>query len=343
VRRDKDILAMADKFVFLRIVRMNGVDLNIFRYDYDLTWMAFFLNADGRVYARYGGRDPDSAEARVSKDGLLHAMESVLKLHTEAQAKKEPTKPLPPPKKPEDFPMLKGFAGGACIRCHMINEAYNMDAARKGPVKLDERTESFFAFPRPENLGLKPDLVLGNRIKEIEAKSAAETAGLKKDDVLRKVHGLPIVTAFDIQHALNEVGTAKEVAMDVERDGKPLTVKVALAEGWKRSDVSWRRSLWNARPSPGFGGAELEAAEKKKRGMPEDALGFHAIFIAPNGPLGRAGLKSGDVIVGVDGKRKIPYAHFKGYFPLTHQVGDTIELIYTRDKGPEQKATITWR
>ena len=72
---------MADKFVFLRIVRMNGVDLNIFRYDYDLTWMGFFLDADGRVYARYGGRDPESADARVSKEGLLHAMEAVLKLH----------------------------------------------------------------------------------------------------------------------------------------------------------------------------------------------------------------------------------------------------------------------
>jgi hypothetical protein len=340
VRRDKDILAMADKFVFLRIVRMNGVDLNIFRYDYDLTWMGFFLNADGNVYARYGGRDPDSAEARVSKEGLLHAMQQVLKIHEAAQAKKEPAKPLPPPKKPEDFPMLKAIGNRGCIRCHMVNEAYNITNAAKS---RDERAESFFAFPRPENLGLKPDLVLGNRIKEIMPKSAAETAGLKKDDVLRKVHGLPIVTAFDIQHALNEVGSAKEVAIEVERDGKPLTVKVALAEGWKRWDVSWRRSLWNTRPTLGFGGAELDTAEKKKRGMAEDALGFHAIFIAPNGPLGRAGLKSGDVIVGIDGKRKIPYSHFKGYIPLTHQVGDAIELIYTRDKGPEQKATITWR
>jgi serine protease Do len=334
---------MADKFVFLRIVRMNGVDLNIFRYDYDLTWMGFFLDADGRVYARYGGRDPDSAEARVSKEGLLHAMQEVLKLHTEAQAKKPTPPPANPVKKPEDFPTLKAFTGDRCIRCHMINEAYNAEAARKGPLKRDERSESFFAFPRPENVGLKPDLVLGNRIKEIEPKSAADVAGLKKDDVLRKVHGLPIVTAFDIQHALNEVGTAKEVAIEVERDGKLVATKVALADGWKRSDASWRRSLWNARPGLGFGGAELEAAEKKKRGIPEDGLAFHTIFIAPGGAMAKAGLKSGDVIVGVNGKRKIPYAHFKGYFPLEHQVGDTVELIYTRDKGPEQKATVTWR
>ena len=240
--------------------------------------------------------------------------------------------------------MLKAFAtGDRCIRCHMINEAYNMDAARKGPLNRDERTESFFAFPRPENLGIKPDLVLGNRIKEIEPKSAAAVAGLKKDDVLRKVNGLPIVTAFDIQHALNEAGSAKEVAIEVERDGKPVATKVALADGWKRSDASWRRSLWNARPNMGFGGAELAPDEKKKRGIPEDGLAFHAIFIAPGGAMAKAGLKAGDVIVGVDGKRKIPYAHFKGYFPLEHQVGDSIEVIFTRNKGPEQKGTVVWR
>ena len=157
--------------------------------------------------------------------------------------------------------------------------------------------------------------MLGNRIKGIEAKSAADTAGLRKDDVLRKVHGLPIVTAFDIQHALNEVGTAKEVVIEVERDGKPISAKVALAEGWKRSDASWRRSLWNARPNQGFGGAELAPEEKKKRGIPSDGLAFHAILIAPAGPFAKAGPKAGDVHVAVRGKRKIPYAHFQGLHP----------------------------
>lgn len=335
---------MADKFVFLRIVRMNGVNLNIFRYDYDLTWMGFFVDAEGRVYARYGGRDPESAEARVSKEGLLHTMNEVLKLHADARTKKLPPPAPIPEKKPEGMAMLKGFANNKqCIRCHMINEAYNLEAGRLGPLDRDRRTESYYAFPRPDLLGLKPDLVLGNRIKDVAPNSAAEAAGLKKDDVLRKVHGLPIVSAFDIQHALNEVGNGKDVVIDVERDGKPLSVKVALADGWKRSDVSWRRSLWNIRPNLGFGGAELAPEEKQKRGIPADGLAFHALFVAPNGMLAKAGLKSGDVIIEVDGKRKIPYAHFKGYFALEHKVGDTIEIIYTRDKGKEQKATITWR
>src|SRR6516165_10848481 len=98
---------MADKFVFLRIVRMNGVDINLFRYDFDQTWMAFFLSADLRIYARYGGRGPASAEERISKAGLLHAMNETLRLHEEATAKKLPPPELPTPRKADDIGKLK--------------------------------------------------------------------------------------------------------------------------------------------------------------------------------------------------------------------------------------------
>jgi hypothetical protein len=33
---------------------VDDVDLNTFEFDYDLTFMVFFLNANGKVYARYG-------------------------------------------------------------------------------------------------------------------------------------------------------------------------------------------------------------------------------------------------------------------------------------------------
>ena len=52
--RIKDV---ADKFVRVRLTRIDNQDLNLFEFDYDLTFMVFFLNAEGKVYARYGGRD----------------------------------------------------------------------------------------------------------------------------------------------------------------------------------------------------------------------------------------------------------------------------------------------
>jgi S1-C subfamily serine protease len=58
--------------------------------------------------------------------------------------------------------------------------------------------------------------------------------------------------------------------------------------------------------------------------------------------MGNAGLKSGDVIVSVDGKRKIPYEHFRAYIPLEHDPGDKVELVYVRG-GKEYEATLVWR
>jgi hypothetical protein len=44
--------------VLLEIDNMRGVNLNVFDFDYDLTWAALFLNSDQRVLGRFGDRLP---------------------------------------------------------------------------------------------------------------------------------------------------------------------------------------------------------------------------------------------------------------------------------------------
>ena len=41
VRLDPRIAALAGDFVLARVTNMRGVDLNVFPFDYDLTWYAF--------------------------------------------------------------------------------------------------------------------------------------------------------------------------------------------------------------------------------------------------------------------------------------------------------------
>ena len=38
------------------MVQANGIDLSLFQFDYDLTFAAFFMNADRTIYGRYGIR-----------------------------------------------------------------------------------------------------------------------------------------------------------------------------------------------------------------------------------------------------------------------------------------------
>src|SRR5690606_27010836 len=46
VDRDPLINDLMEKFVCVRIVKGNGLDLSLFQYDYDLSFAAFFMNAD---------------------------------------------------------------------------------------------------------------------------------------------------------------------------------------------------------------------------------------------------------------------------------------------------------
>jgi hypothetical protein len=345
VRQDPAILAMADKFVFVRLTRLNGVDLNVFRFDYDLTWMAFFTDADLYVHARYGGRTAAGADARLSRDGLLHVMNEVLARHQARVAAKAAPPQLGPPRRPDDLTMLRDIVRREpkfCCRCHLVNEALNIEAKRLGQLDRELRKESYYAYPPPEVLGIEPEMVRGNRIKSVAPRSAADRAGLRAGDVLRTVNGQPILTVFDVQVALNDFDDRGALTVVAERDGKEMTFRLEPAAGWRRWDTSWRKSLHNAQPPLGWNGEELTAEERGKLNLPADGLAHRVFFVAADTPADRAGLRSGDVVVAVDGLRKVPYVNVRGYPALAHQPGDRIELIVLRG-GKEVPLTLLWK
>jgi hypothetical protein len=74
---------LLDRFVCVRAVEMEGVDLSLFQIDYDETWCAFFLNADRTIYGRYGTRASRGADlgVDVSLAGFEKALEGALEVH----------------------------------------------------------------------------------------------------------------------------------------------------------------------------------------------------------------------------------------------------------------------
>src|SRR2546427_11089698 len=88
VRRDPRIAPLMDRFVCVRMVQANGMDLSLFQFDYDQTWAVFFLNADGTVYGRYGSRSARDAMQDVSLEGFAKAMDGALELHGHYPANK---------------------------------------------------------------------------------------------------------------------------------------------------------------------------------------------------------------------------------------------------------------
>src|SRR5262245_48099175 len=89
---------------------MNGVNINLFKFEYDLTFMAFFMDANDRFYARYGGREDFDAETCLTKESLVRVMEQVLEMHRAGKVQTSRYEPRGEPVRiPEDIPPMNAM------------------------------------------------------------------------------------------------------------------------------------------------------------------------------------------------------------------------------------------
>jgi len=301
------------------------MDLRRFEFDYDLTWYAFFLNADGTIYGRYGGRDATSADARLSLKGLRYAMDRALEAH------KTPPTPPPPdgaPVRAEDFRAARQHKG--CIHCHNINEFRRADAKAAGTWERD----SLWVYPLPDNVGVTLDVDVGDRVKAVAPGSAAGRAGLKPGDQLTRLNGYPVSSFADASYALHKAQAKGTIPVTWVRDGKESSGTLEVAEGWRKTNVTWRPSMLDILPSVPFVGDDLTAEEKKGLGLPAGRAAFRQ-GDRVHATLAAAGLRAGDVVVGfdrvaVDGSMD----ELLGYVRRNYLVGETLTVDVLRDGKP---------
>lgn len=319
VRLDKEIADLTGKFVLARVTNMRGVDLSQFDFDYDLTWTGYFLNAEGKVYGRFGGRDGSNADAQLTLAGLKHAMREALTAY-----QKEPNAPAErlnkPISRPEDFPAAKRLKEGACIHCHNVYDFERDSLFSAGQWKK----ERVWVYPPPKNLGIALDKNQQNRIQAVTPGSAAAQGGLQKGDLLRMVDGRSVASFADVQYALHRAPAFGTIKVTAEREGKPLSVSLALAPGWRESDLSWRGSMWSIPPTASVYGKDLTPEEKQALGLSPKALAFRQGDFVPR-PAAKAGIQGKDIILGLDDRSlEMNMLEFNTYIRLNFNVGDRV-------------------
>jgi hypothetical protein len=322
VRLHKDIADIADKFVRVRLVKIAGMDLRRFEFDHDLTWYAFFLNADETIYGRFGGRDATGAESRISTKGLRYAMGRALEAH------KSPPAPVllnGKPERPEDFAAAKLHRG--CIHCHNVNEFRRADLKALGTWDRN----SVWVYPLPENVGVTLDIDVGNRVKAVAAGSAADRAGLKPGDHLAKLNGYAVASFGDASYALHKAPWKGSIAVSWVRDGKEYADTLEVADGWRKTNLTWRPSMLDILPSVPFSGDDLTAAEKKQLGLTEKRAAIRQDDPV-HATLQAAGVKPGDVLIGFDGQAVDgTIRDLLGFVRRNYLVGDEITINVVRD------------
>lgn len=300
------------------------MDLNVFDFDHDLTWAVFFLHPDERVYGRYGGRDAADAEARLSLDGLRHAMRAALDLHR-AGAQDVPPRKTGAPLLAENYPAVKRTRG-ECIHCHQVKEAQRELAKAQGSWDRDDR----WVYPLPENLGLSLAVDVGNRVRAVKPGTPAAKAGLQPGDLVNRLNGFPVASFADAQYALHRAPRAGTVPITWGRGGRALKAELELPEGWRKTNLTWRPSLLDILPSFPLYGDELTATEKAKLGLSPERLAFRQQNEVPKNAEA-AGVQGGDVVVGVDDQPlEMTLEQFLGYMRRNYLVGDRVVLNLVR-------------
>jgi serine protease Do len=313
---------VADDFVRVRLTRIAGADLNLFEFDYDLTWVCFFLSPDERVYGRYGGRVASGADDRLSLAGLNYAMRSALAQHKAGE------KPPPRPEatqRAEQYPAARQSRG--CIHCHQVAE-FKRDLSQS-QSKWDR--EDRWVYPPPENLGISLDLERADHVKAVAKDSPAAKTGLKDGDVIRRLNGYRVASFGDAQFALHKAPAKGSVPIVWTHESNELSGTIELAAGWRKSNLTWRPSIIELLPSLSLYGDDLTAAEKKALGLAEKRLAFRQGERVQKS-LATAGVKAGDVVIGFDGEAmQLTMKEFLGHVRRNYLVGDKVTLNVLRD------------
>jgi len=141
----------------------------------------------------------------------------------------------------------------------------------------------------------------GALVSQVVEGSPAEKAGIKAGDIIVKLNGEPVSGAAHLKNMVGKEKPGSVAKLTIYRDKKTFDVNVNVGERTQKAVAA-------AKPS-GEGetsnelGVELEkvpAAVAEKMGLKE-GQGLRIKDIDSDGPGGRMGLRSGDVILEIDG------------------------------------------
>jgi serine protease Do len=321
VDKDERLRPLLEKFVRVRLISANGLDLSLFQYDTDQSFAVFLMNADKTIYGRFGTRsDQRNWTEDVSIAGLAKALEGALDLHKAYPANKaqlaDKIGPTPDFAVPENYPKLSGKYGAeldykgnvvqSCIHCHQIGDAQRQYYRDKDGA-LPERV--LFPYPHPKAIGLILDPEQRATVLRAEKGSLAEKAGFKTGDEIQSLDSQPLLSMADTQWVLHHVpasgGVVKAV---VKRDGKTSDITLKLPTGWRKlDDVAWRASSWELRRM-GFGAMFLKtmsAEQRAEQKLPATGMALrveHVGQFAPHDIAKKAGVLKDDVLISFNGR-----------------------------------------
>lgn len=139
-----------------------------------------------------------------------------------------------------------------------------------------------------KSLGLDED-VQGALVSQVLEGSAAASAGIEAGDVITSVDGKPVKGSAELRNMIGMARIGDTVELGIVREGKPRKVTARIAE---RSELTAEASELH----PSLAGADFAEAT----GEQTPGGGVLVRAVEPGSPAALVGLRTNDIIVGVD-------------------------------------------
>ena len=178
-----------------------------------------------------------------------------------------------------------GFAVPSQIAQSIMRQILDFGEVRRGLLGVTIQT-----IDEEGAKALGAEVTRGALISEITPDSAAETAGLKVDDIIVRVDDKRISNSRELANAIGLRGSGEEVEIEYVRDGRNRTVTATLGQ------VRTQRSA-GSDIHPGLEGAQF-ASESTTA-----SNGIEVTEVEPGSPAAQRGLRAGDVITAVNRQR----------------------------------------
>lgn len=147
-----------------------------------------------------------------------------------------------------------------------------------------------------ESFGMKN--TNGALVAAVEKNGPADKGGLEPGDVILKFDGKPIVASTDLPRAVGNTKPGKSVSVEVLRKGNEKTLNIAVGEMPNEGSEAAPANKPAAKSEPNRIGLLLKepTPQQKKKLNGKNGL----IVIDAQGPVAQAGVRRGDVILGLN-------------------------------------------
>jgi serine protease Do len=162
----------------------------------------------------------------------------------------------------------------------------------------------------------------GAIVGTVEKDSPAEKAGFKTGDVIRKIDNVAVTDSTDVTSRVGNMAPGTKVAIEVWREGKPVTLTATIGSFDNGEKVASASSSGGTHQKLGLSVRPLTSDEKQEVG--------HGGLVVENvnGPAALAGIQPGDVIISVGSSR---VTTVEGLQRSVEKAGKNVALLIERN------------